>query len=237
MNIITQKSRVVICILLLISINCLGNKPVKYDNGDVEIRTPDQGTIEKYKDKRDFKYEPRVKNTDTFFRRLRYKIAYIWHNIITKSKLYPVIKYLIIGGLMVLIILQATKTRLSTIFYRHLNKSTVSISELDINMEDDKLEKMILDAISSKKYRIALRYLYIKLLKLLSSHNLINWKKGKTDHDYFNELKATTYHEPFRKLSIVYEYTWYGNFLPKEEQFLKLNDEFNNFFIRVNEKK
>ena len=231
-----HRTRIVIGMLLIISCFCLANNPVKNDNGDIEIRTPDNKTIEKYQNKREFNYEPRAKRADTFLRRLRYRIIYIWRSIITQSALYPIIKYVIFAGLLVLVILQATKTKLSCLFYRNINTSTVSISEIDINMEDDKLEKMIIDAIHSKEYRIALRYLYIKLLKQLSSRNLINWKKGKTDHDYYSELSTTSYQEPFKKLSIVYEYTWYGNFIPKEEQFLQLNDEFNNLFTRIDEK-
>ena len=50
------------------------------------------------------------------------------------------------------------------------------------------------------------------VLHLLQDNNLIAYRDDKTNYDYYQELKATDYKQPFRNLSRVYEYTWYGNY-------------------------
>ncbi|NDC40203.1 MAG: hypothetical protein EBZ77_01445 [Chitinophagia bacterium] len=67
-------------------------------------------------------------------------------------------------------------------------------------------------AIAARDTRMIVRYSFMGVLHLLQDNNLIAYRDDKTNYDYYQELKATDYKQPFRNLSRVYEYTWYGNY-------------------------
>ncbi|MBN1187699.1 MAG: hypothetical protein JXB49_35825 [Bacteroidales bacterium] len=215
---------------------CLVQEPPKYIQDEITIRLPEEKKIEEYKKEKEFIYDISVKSAENFFMRMVQWILFFWRNVIRTSRYFPLIKYLIFAALIILVVMQLTKTRLSGLFYKHMNRPSISITELDMNLDNEELENRIKNEINAGNYRMALRFLYIKLLKILTAYDHIIWKKGKTDYDYFTELASTAYQEPFKKLSIIYEYTWYGNFKPKENHFSRIYDEFNQIFSQVNAK-
>jgi hypothetical protein len=111
----------------------------------------------------------------------------------------------------------------------------ISVFEEDIHALDP--DQLINDSIQKKQYRLAVRWLYIKLLKTLSSRELIDWEINKTNSDYARELKNTPYFEPFTRLTFVFEYIWYGEFELLAAGFENYRVEFDSAFSIINEKK
>ena len=73
-------------------------------------------------------------------------------------------------------------------------------------------ETLLQQAIAGNETRLAVRYRYMWLLQLLQQSGRIQYRNDKTNHDYYTELNETEYRQPFRQLSRLYEYAWYGNF-------------------------
>lgn len=214
-------------------------KKVRIDSSTIEVRTPDDSKIKKYLTQKVFQYEPKPKvhiKVGWFRRFLRWLLR-ILEFMFSPSIPARFLRYAILVALIVFIILKLLNARFSTLFYKPGSKVIIPISELDIDIENMKLDEMIEEEISRKRYRKAIRLLYVKLLKLLSKYNLIQWKKGKTDFDYFMELSGSSLQYDFKKLSLLYEYTWYGNFKPRENQFTSAYQDFNTIFKQVDVKK
>ena len=85
----------------------------------------------------------------------------------------------------------------------------------DINLSEEHIENididiLIKDALKTKDYRLAVRYQYLKALKLLSLEEIISWHFDKTNSDYLQEIENKDLKEAFQNVSYAYEYIWYG---------------------------
>jgi hypothetical protein len=84
-------------------------------------------------------------------------------------------------------------------------------------------------AIAAGNWREAVRMRYLHTLQLLEAKQLIAPGKDKTNMDYLRELSSTTWHKPFAKLTLHYEYIWYGQQPLNDGQFSQLEDQFSAF--------
>lgn len=75
-------------------------------------------------------------------------------------------------------------------------------------------------------YRLATRYYYLWLLKLLTYREIIEWHPDKTNTDYLYEITNTELKENFKYLSYIYDYIWYGEFEIKNDAFIKAEKAF-----------
>ena len=93
-------------------------------------------------------------------------------------------------------------------------KQEFSVKEfLRAEGEDENLEVIdeYLLAKQNGDYRLAIRYLYLKLIITLSTKGDIEWKKDKTNYEYLYELKSKNKpSEDFLFFTQVYEHTWFG---------------------------
>ncbi len=102
-----------------------------------------------------------------------------------------------------------------------------SVSEEDIHGIN--FEKEIAAAVAAGNFREAVRLLYLQSLKKLSDREIIRWAPHKTNIDYTRELAETGHADLFRQLTRFYEYAWYGEFMPAEEDYKKIAEFFQHF--------
>jgi len=80
------------------------------------------------------------------------------------------------------------------------------------DLEHTNWENLLKQAMGSSDTRLAVRYRYMWLLQLLQMSGQIQYRTDKTNYDYYTELNNAAYKQPFRQISRLYEYAWYGNF-------------------------
>lgn len=90
-------------------------------------------------------------------------------------------------------------------------------------------QKEIDKAAATGNYRLAVRLMFLHLLKNLSERNIINYKQDKTNFDYLSELQATSWYQPFFKVTRNYEYSWYGKFEINEDGYRWIQKDFDQF--------
>lgn len=118
--------------------------------------------------------------------------------------------YTLMGGLIIYLFIRfLSGEKLSAVF----TKKATSI--LDINLSEDHIENVDLDelirlALTQKNYRLAVRYQYLRILKILSQKDIIEWHYEKTNSDYQNEIEAQNIRTGFKDVSYLYDYIWYG---------------------------
>ena len=91
------------------------------------------------------------------------------------------------------------------------------------------LDENISEAISQGNYRHAIRFMYLKTLRVLSDNNLITLHAKSTNQDYIRQMYKHNNLSQFRQLTRIYEYVWYGEFDPTESQFEMIRTNFNRF--------
>jgi hypothetical protein len=100
----------------------------------------------------------------------------------------------------------------------------------DDAISDESLDDKINKAIRDKDYRSAIRYQYLKGLRMLSDRGWIRYHAQATNHDYVYQLSQHPVAGDFRFLTQVYDYVWYGEFALNDEQFTRLQTDFKRFY-------
>lgn len=97
------------------------------------------------------------------------------------------------------------------------------------NIFETNFNKEIQKAVSEQNYRLAVRLLYVRTLRQLSDHNLIDYRPEKTNSDYLFQLAGTKYYQDFFKLTRNFDYTWYGQFQLTQDNFSIIQNQFSSF--------
>ncbi len=101
--------------------------------------------------------------------------------------------------------------------------------EEEVEIDTDNLDPLIKKAIDAGNYRLATRYLYMQSLKFLSNKNHIILSPQKTNQQYVNELRSGHLFQPFSRLTLQYDYIWFGEFAVNENQFKMVHNNFKEF--------
>lgn len=118
------------------------------------------------------------------------------------------------------------------VFYRN-KKIPVEEEQEEVDIRDENLDDRISKAIREKDYRSAVRFLYLKGLRLLNDKGWIRYHAQATNHEYVHQLNQNPVAGDFRFLTQVYDYVWYGEFPVNDEQFDRLQSDFKRFYQAV----
>ncbi|OSZ77380.1 hypothetical protein CAP36_13370 [Chitinophagaceae bacterium IBVUCB2] len=111
-------------------------------------------------------------------------------------------------------------------------KKLVQLEEEEIATEDIfaiNYQREIEKAAAQANYRLAVRLMFLRLLKNMSEKNVINYKQDKTNFDYLLQLHPTNYYKDFFRITRNYEYTWYGQFEINEDAYKIIRNDFDLF--------
>jgi len=114
---------------------------------------------------------------------------------------------------------------------KHLKGEVLNAESEDIYKID--IDTLLADALREKHYRLAVRFSYLKVLRLLSDRDLIKWKLHKSNIDYQMELRGNTFHEDFKLSTRYFDFIWYGNQLPEEVNQEDMLKHFNAFILTI----
>ncbi|MGK2863589.1 MAG: hypothetical protein ACSLE0_16780 [Chitinophagaceae bacterium] len=84
-------------------------------------------------------------------------------------------------------------------------------------------------ATSIKNYRLAVRLLFLQLLRNLANRQIIQYRQDGTNQDYMMQLNSTRLYPAFFKLARNYEYCWYGQFEIDKEKYAVIKKDFEIF--------
>ncbi|MEO5947682.1 MAG: hypothetical protein ABIP79_12770 [Chitinophagaceae bacterium] len=90
-------------------------------------------------------------------------------------------------------------------------------------------QKEIDKAAAAGNYRLAVRLMFLQLLKNMSERNIITYKQDKTNFDYLSEVDARSWYQQFFKVTRNYEYSWYGKFDINEDAYQLIRKDFDQF--------
>ena len=192
-----------------------------------EVRTVPDSVAERMKKEKDFAYandmsywkqeEPRKRNGLERFL-----------SALSNSTALKVILYSMLIAAIIYILYQVMVVNNFFIFSR-ARRSRHSGDASDNESIHENLDEKIKEAIDNRNYRQAIRYMYLKTLKVLSDNNVITLHAKSTNQDYIRQMYKHDNLGQFRQLTRIYEYVWYGEFDPTETQFEIIRTNFNRF--------
>jgi len=132
----------------------------------------------------------------------------------------------IIGGFAIALMLFLSDSNVS--FFR---KSAKAFSEEEQLTETDNIfeinyRERIDKAVKAGNYRLAVRLMFLQMLKTMAGKNMIQYKQDRTNFDYLMQLRSTVHYNDFFRIARNYEYTWYGNFPVTEEAWQIIKNDF-----------
>lgn len=142
------------------------------------------------------------------------------------------VTYIILGVIFVLIIYRiiVVNNLFMTAASRRRKEGT---EELEIEIDDNNLDAKIQTAIQERNFRAAIRFMYLKSLRSLNDKGWIRYHAQGTNNEYISQVHPYGVGNEFRFLTHVYEYVWYGEFALSEEQFNRVQQNFQHFFNAV----
>ena len=130
-------------------------------------------------------------------------------------EMYQIIKFIIYGLLIVFALYILVKLLVgdnASSFFSRKSKMVAPLNIQEEHIENVDLDSYIKNALKEENYRLAIRYMYLKSLKLLSLNNIIDWHFEKTNSDYYREIQSESLKENFKKTSYLYDNIWYGEY-------------------------
>ena len=140
---------------------------------------------------------------------------------------------IIIGGFVTFLILYLYNSNVG------LFRKSTSIASEETDLETSDIfainyQKEIDKAVGMNNYRLAVRLMFLRLLRNLSDKNIIQYKQDSTNFDYMLQLRSTGMYPDFFRLARNYEYSWYGQFDVDKEKYSVIKHEFENFETKLN---
>ncbi len=155
---------------------------------------------------------------------------YFWQ--IISSKGATVFIYILIVAVLVFAFYKIVVDNKLYLFYSKPKKLNALVNnEVDISKED--IDDNINKAMLAKDYRLGIRYMHIKALRLLDEKGLIHFSAEATNHEYLLKLSATKFGKDFQYLTNAYEYAWYGGFGLTDEKGEMIRQNFNKFYSTI----
>lgn len=130
----------------------------------------------------------------------------------------------------IVIIIGVFKSEIKGFFYRADKEQKIKFAEYEEDLHKINFDELIENAVENKEYKIAVRYMFLKSLKLLSDRNLISLNLNKTNHDYQAEIKNYDVARQFSLAAIGFELAWYGDYPITENAYKHSSEVFNNLY-------
>lgn len=117
------------------------------------------------------------------------------------------------------------------------NKSlNFDISNEPEDINDLKIDPLLMEALRNGDYRLATRFRFLALLQLLNQRKYINWKRENTNRYYVQQLFGNEIQLSFKQLALIYESIWYGDYFIDEARYQLIDKLFKHSFSVINTK-
>lgn len=134
---------------------------------------------------------------------------------------------LIIGGFMGVVFWFLSENKVGIFNRKRENISEEISDEIPEDIFAINYQKEIDQAVRLENYRLAVRLMFLRLLKTMSEKNIIQYKQDKTNLDYLLDTHGQNYYTDFFKVVRDYEYSWYGLFEINRDTFAAIKKDYD----------
>jgi hypothetical protein len=195
-------------------------------------------TLHKIKSADDFWYADRKKNKELSAGSKGSKFSF-WEwlpGVLSGRAARFVVWCVLIGSLVFFIVfyLMNQEMGLFASSGRNRGEESTPAEGLPENVFEINFETALAGSLAAADYRLSVRLLFLRLLKIMSEKKVIDYRMDKTNFDYLFHLNGTAYFNGFSELIRNYEYAWYGKFAVTEQQYGLIEKSFTEFQQQIN---
>lgn len=194
----------------------------------------DKEAISNYKAQKEFQYDEIGQQQLSLWDRFWLEFWCMVNNLFQGAATNPFSRVIFIGlgvGVAIFIVLKLIGSE--NIFSRKSKETILPYDVLTENIHEIDYEQELQRLIAEGKFRLAVRLLYLRALKKLSDAELIEWQPEKTNYHYLTELREPALKNDFGKLTLQFDYIWYGDFPIDATRFEPINHSFNHFNSQI----
>jgi hypothetical protein len=147
----------------------------------------------------------------------------------------PVFRWVIFLGIIIVVIFgiyQLARENNFTWFSRN-GKKNDPLTPATNPPEETDYEAAVRKYQAEGNYRMAVRYLYLRLIQQLRRKDGIRFDKSSTNAEIVFILGNNPWAGEFRYLASAYEHIYYGDLIPQPDLFEMLRDKFENFQNKI----
>lgn len=218
------------------SISALPSKEIyqnyAQDSSKINVRKPLESKMTALRKLKDYQYTVQESQViDTWWKRLLRRFFNWFGNFFSgagNATFWKTTAYVFIASVIVYVTLKLMGVDFTGL-YRKKNNNEIPYETLGENIHAIDFADSIAEAIAQKNYRLAVRLYYLKALKELTDLEMIDWRINKTNRSYVYELNSPTLRPDFERITLQFEYAWYGDFPVDETQFINIKNQFLTF--------
>lgn len=197
------------------------------DRMPLRVRYPEPGHLHDLQTDHDYQYDhdtaPPENPMARFWTWLMRKISSFLSSESYKSVWQYVLLAAIAGAAIHLLI----KAEVLGFLFPGKAKSTgLSYENESENIHEIDFDAALDEAIGQRNFRVGVRLLYLKTLKLLTDTGRIDYTPDKTNRQFVHELANSPLQPDFEWLTSQFELIWYGNTPIDETRFISLQKTF-----------
>ncbi len=185
------------------------------DSSVVSVRQPPASVFSTYRENPDYQYTVRTDQALTFWQRIRQQFFDWLSRLFDENKqgtVWKYVFYVVAGGLVFYAILRLFRMDLQSFFSPRRRPVYRGEGVMDTLEPDTDFIALAAEARSNGKLRLAARMYYMHVLHVLDAGEVIRWTPRKTNQDYVHECATSPVDAPFRRLTYLFDYAWYGDF-------------------------
>jgi len=205
---------------------------VRYDSSMVSVRQPPAQSLQRFLNEEVFLYDraqPPAASLWEQFKRWFWQQGRKFFSSRANEIFWRLFSYALVAAALIFVIAQLLKTEVRGLLFNRGERFAGNFHESAENIHALDFDRLLAEAIQQQRYRVAVRWSYLALLKKLADKNLIEWRLEKTNHDYLAELKPPELRPVFAEATRLFEYIWYGEFAVQEADFKQMQDYFGSF--------
>ena len=230
---------ILLSVVILFTTNSVSAIPPKdsyqtfaQDSSTITIRKPAESKMTAFRKLKDYQYTVQESQViDTWWKRLLRRFFNWFGSLFTgvgNPTFWKTAAYIFVASVIVYVTLKLMGVDFSGL-YRKKDNNEIPYETLGENIHAIDFADSIAEAIAQKNYRLAIRLYYLKALKELTDREMIDWRINKTNRSYVYELNSPTLRPDFERITLQFEYAWYGDFPVDETQFLNIKNQFLTF--------
>lgn len=208
------------------------------DSLSIPARSFDQQALSRYRTQPVFRYDVDTPPEQMgLWEYIKYKIGHMLERFFDTRGGNALFTWLLYGFMIaavVVIILNLAGIDLRRFLTREARAVHIPYTSEE-NISELNIDELISDAVGRKQWRLAVRYQYLKALRMLADRDLIRWRAGKTNMDYYSELNGVQLRSAFLAATDDFENVWYGNSEVTERHYEVSKATLSNFYSLIQE--
>jgi len=187
--------------------------------GDSPVRAFDTAEMKKYAASEEFAYMTYVVPPPSIWDQIKWFLLQLWYEFWQNPVTSRPTLYLFILVMFAIAAFYIIRMR----FRKAMMNHSANVGEgVHLRIDDERINYPLLieQALNQQDFKSAIRLLYLSGLAQLASKERIRLAEWKTPYDYQLELSGKSV-PPYVKLSLLFEYVWYGDFDVKRADFDK----------------